>query len=74
MRYIFSRLMTDDWCTVCHTPGRTQKREQMLHAIDSKHCVLCDADVKTSVADPIDLTDERVGALRARVEEVAPEI
>lgn len=71
MRYIFSRLMTDDVCIVCHTPGRTQKREQMLHAIDNKHCVLCDADVAPRLADPINLTDERVGALRTKVEEAA---
>lgn len=69
MRYIFSRLMTDDVCGVCQTPGRQDKRAQMLHAIDTKHCVLCDAAVEPLAGDPVDLTDERVSALRARVEE-----
>jgi DNA repair exonuclease SbcCD ATPase subunit len=69
MRYIFSRLMTDDVCGVCQTPGRQEKRSQMLHAIDIKHCVLCDAEVQQLESDPINLTDERVAALRARVDE-----
>lgn len=71
MRYIFSRLMTDDVCGVCQTPGRHDKRAQMLHAIDTKHCVLCDATVESLAGAPIDLSDERVTALRARVEEAA---
>lgn len=69
MRYIFSRLMTDDVCGVCQTPGRQEKRAQMLHAIDTKHCVLCDATVEPLAGEPVNLTDERVIALRARVEE-----
>jgi ABC-type nitrate/sulfonate/bicarbonate transport system ATPase subunit/predicted nucleic acid-binding Zn-ribbon protein len=70
MRYIFSRLMTDDMCIVCQTPGRTHKRAQMLDAIDSKHCVLCDADVKPIDGAPVDMTDERVEALREKVKQV----
>ncbi|MBX9432256.1 AAA family ATPase [Ralstonia pseudosolanacearum] len=69
MRYIFSRLMTDDVCGVCQTPGRQEKRQQMLHAIDTKHCVLCDAKIEPLAGEPINLTDERISALRARVEE-----
>jgi energy-coupling factor transporter ATP-binding protein EcfA2 len=69
MRYIFSRLMTDDVCGVCQTRGRHDKRAQMLQAIDSKHCVLCDATIEAVEGAPIDLSDERVAALRARVEE-----
>ncbi len=69
MRYILSRLMTDDVCGVCQTPGRHDRQQQMLHAIDTKHCVLCDAAVEAKVGEPINLTDERVAALRARVEE-----
>lgn len=69
MRYIFSRLMTDDVCGVCRTPGRQDKRAQMLHAIDTKHCVLCDAPVEPLPGETVDLTDERVNALRARVDE-----
>lgn len=69
MRYIFSRLMTDDVCEVCQTPGRKDKRAQMLHAIDSRHCVLCDATIEPLAGEPVNLTDERVSALRARVEE-----
>lgn len=69
MRYIFSRLMTDDVCGVCQTPGRKEKRAQMLHAIDTKHCVLCDATVEPLAGEPVNLTDERVIALRTRVEE-----
>lgn len=68
MRYIFSRLMTDDVCGVCQTPGRHEKRAQMLQAIDSKHCVLCDATVEVVEGAPVDLSDERVAELRARVE------
>lgn len=71
MRYIFSRLMTDDVCGICQTPGRQEKRAQMLHAIDTKHCILCDAPVEALAGEPIDLTAERVSALRARVEEAA---
>lgn len=71
MRYIFSRLMTDDVCGVCQTPGRHDKRAQMLQAIDSKHCVLCDATVEAVEGAPIDLSDERVAVLRGRVEEAA---
>lgn len=67
MRYIFSRLMSDDVCGVCKTPGREEKRQQMLNAIDTKHCILCDAEVPSLVGEPIDLSDERVNALRARV-------
>ena len=63
--------MTDDVCGVCQTPGRHDKRAQMLHAIDTKHCVLCDATVESLAGAPIDLSDERVTALRARVEEAA---
>lgn len=69
MRYIFSRLMTDDVCGVCQTPGRYAKRAQMLQAIDNKHCVLCDAAVEAVEGAPVDLSDERVAVLRARVEE-----
>jgi DNA repair exonuclease SbcCD ATPase subunit len=69
MRYIFSRLMTDDVCGVCQTPGRHDKRTQMLRAIDSKRCVLCDATVAAVEGAPVDLSDERVAVLRARVEE-----
>lgn len=69
MRYIFSRLMTDDVCSICQTPGRHDKRAQMLKAIDSKRCVLCDAQVEAVKDAPVDLSDERVAVLRARVEE-----
>lgn len=69
MRYIFSRLMTDDVCGVCQTPGRQDKRAQMLQAIDTKHCILCNAAIEQVADDPVDLNDERVSALRARVEE-----
>lgn len=69
MRYIFSRLMSDDVCIVCRTPGRIEKRTQMLHAIDSRHCVLCDADVKPRAGDAVDINQERVIALRERVEQ-----
>lgn len=71
MRYIFSRLMTDDVCGVCHTPGRQEKRKQMLLAIDTKHCVLCDAPVTAMEGNPINLTDERVSVLRSRVQEAS---
>ncbi len=71
MRYIFSRLMTDDMCGVCQTPGRQDKRAQMLQAIDTKHCVLCDAAVEPPMDQPVDLSQGRVNALRARVEEAA---
>lgn len=69
MRYIFSRLMTDDVCIVCQTPGRTDKRVEMLNAIDTKHCVFCDAAVEPVTGDATDLSEERVNVLRARVEE-----
>lgn len=69
MRYIFSRLMTDDVCGICQTPGRHDRRARMLQAIDSKHCVLCDAPVEAVDGAPVDLSDERVAALRARLEE-----
>ena len=67
MRYIFSRLMSDDVCIVCQTPGRTDKRTQMLHAIDIKHCVLCDADVKPVDDGAVDINVERVDTLRDKV-------
>lgn len=69
MRYIFSRLMTDDMCGVCQTPGRHDKREQLLQAIDSMHCVLCGVKVEALEGEPVDLSYERVAILRARVEE-----
>lgn len=69
MRYIFSKLMSDDVCGVCQTPGRSDRRQQMLHAIDTKHCILCDAQITADVPDPIDLAEERLTALRARVQE-----
>lgn len=71
MRYVFSRLMTDDVCGVCRTPGRQEKRRQMLDAIDKRHCVLCDAAVNAIEGEPVDLTAERVGQLRERVREAA---
>lgn len=69
MRYIFSRLMTDDVCGVCQTPGRQDKRQEMLDAIDNKCCVLCGAKIEPFAGEPVSLTDERVSALRARVDE-----
>ncbi|MDN7560322.1 AAA family ATPase [Burkholderia orbicola] len=69
MRYIFSRLMSDDVCIVCQTPGRTEKRVQMLHAIDNKHCILCDADMEPSTGNAVDINEERVIALREKVKQ-----
>lgn len=69
MRYIFSRLMTDDVCGVCQTPGRQEKRAQMLNAIDTKHCILCDATIEPLAGEPIDFTAERLNLLRIRVQE-----
>lgn len=71
MRYIFSRLMTDDVCGICQTSQRHEKRQQMLRAIDTRHCVLCDAPVPRASGDTVDLTDERVARLRAAVDDAA---
>lgn len=71
MRYIFSRLMTDDLCIVCQTPGRVEKRTELLQAIDARHCVLCNAEVGGEAGPLIDITEARLITLRRRVDEAS---
>lgn len=68
MRYIFSRLMTDDVCKVCDTPERVQTRQEFVANIDARHCVICQAPL-TSHSNVVDMSEERIALLRAKVDQ-----
>lgn len=69
MRYIFSRLMADELCLVCQTPGRTEKRVGMLAAIDRRQCVFCDAQLlKNQAVEPLDAA--RIETLQERLRQI----
>lgn len=67
MRYIFSQLMTDDLCNVCQTPGRAGTRNQLIAAVDSRHCIVCNAELGPD-AEVVDISDERIAFLQTKLE------
>lgn len=67
LRYIFSRLMTDDLCKVCDTPGRSEIRQELVHAIDARRCLICKTPLP-ALPDVVDISEERIALLRATVE------
>lgn len=68
MRYILSRLMSDDVCTVCGTSGRTQIRKELVAMIDSRHCLICRSPLGEEGQGVVDISEERITQLRSRLE------
>lgn len=68
IRYILARLMSDGECLVCQTSGQEAKRKKLIAAVDSRHCVVCNSPLPVEPGAPVDLSDERIEALRLRVE------
>lgn len=67
MRYIFSRLMSDGDCLVCGNAGKEHKRADLVAAIDANRCIVCDSELGQESESTVDLSDERIDALRSKV-------
>ena len=66
IRYILARLMSDETCLVCGTEGIGAKREALEHALDQRHCVVCDSSLAPPVNPVVaEITDERLHTLKA---------
>lgn len=65
IRFILARLMSDETCLVCGTEGVAEKRHALEHALDERHCVVCDSSL-APIVDPVvtEITDERLHALK----------
>lgn len=65
IRFILARLMSDATCLVCGTEGIGAKRKALEHALDKRHCVVCDSSLDPPVHPVVsEITDERLRALK----------
>lgn len=65
IRFILTRLMSDETCLVCGTEGVSEKRHALEQALERRHCVVCDSTL-APFAEPhvTEITDERLRALK----------
>lgn len=73
MRFILARLLSDQQCLVCGTSGVVSKREKLLAAIDSHHCVICDSELSAPDPSLVYVGDDHLQALQSRVGSLATE-
>ncbi len=70
IRFIMARLMSDESCLVCGTTDLSAKRRALEHALEHRHCVVCDSKLPAAV-QVTDITDERLHALKLAVDRLA---
>lgn len=71
LRFLLARLMSDDTCLACGTEGVAAKRAALQATIEAHHCIVCDASLPTPSADVVDIGDERLQALKTKVDVLA---
>lgn len=72
VRFILARLMSDETCLVCGTEGIPERRQALEHALDQRHCVICDSKLGAPIPPEVAaITDERLRALKERYDTFA---
>lgn len=71
LRFLFARLMSDDTCLACGTEDVADKRAALQATLEAHRCIVCDSNLPTPAADVIDIGDERLRALKVKVDALA---
>lgn len=67
IRFILARLMSDETCLVCGTEDVAARRQSLEHALEQRHCVICDSKLSDPTHPEVaEITDERLHTLKER--------